>query len=54
MKNLEKRIKELKDIRELFVVIDMVNGFLKEGNLASPSIMRIVPRIQLLLNYYLE
>lgn len=44
----------LKEIRDLFVVIDMVNGFVKEGKLAAPSIMRIVPRIEKLLNYYLN
>ena len=44
----------LKEIRELLVVVDMVNGFVKEGSLATPSIMRIVPRIEKLLNYYLE
>ena len=32
----------------------MVNGFVKEGKLAAPSIMRIVPRIEKLLNYYLN
>ena len=54
MKNLKRDLKELKEIRELLVVIDMVNGFVKEGSLASPSIMRIVPKIQELLNKYLE
>ena len=44
----------LKEIRELLVVVDMVNGFVKEGSIATPSIMRIVPRIEKLLNYYLE
>ncbi len=38
-----------KDIEELLVVIDMVNGFVKEGLLAAPSIQRIIPRIQNLL-----
>ncbi len=32
------------DCSELVIVVDMVNGFCKEGNLASPSVMRIVPR----------
>ncbi|MBQ8892064.1 MAG: cysteine hydrolase [Bacilli bacterium] len=54
MKNLERSLEELKEIRELLVVIDMVNGFVKSGTLASPSIMRIVPRIRELLNKYLE
>ena len=32
------------DIEELVIVVDMVNGFVKEGALAAPSIMRVVPR----------
>ncbi len=31
-------------IKELVINIDMVNGFVKEGPLAAPSIMRVVPR----------
>ena len=37
------KIEYLKKIRELYIVIDMVNGFVKEGNLAAPSIERVVP-----------
>ena len=44
----------LKEIKELLIVVDMVNGFVKEGSLAAPTIMRIVPRIKRLINYYLE
>ena len=44
----------LKEIRELLVVVDMVNGFVKEGTLAAPSIMRIVPRIEKLMDYYIS
>ena len=47
-------MKDLKDIRELLVVIDMVNGFVKEGTLAAPSIMRIVPKIEKLMDYYIN
>ena len=45
---------DLKEIRELLVVVDMVNGFVKEGTLAAPSIMRIVPRIEKLMDYYIN
>ena len=31
-------------------VVDMINGFAKEGNLSDPSIMEIVPKIQSLLD----
>ena len=41
-------------IEELAINIDMVNGFVKEGTLASPSIMRIVPRQQEILKEFLE
>ena len=41
-------------IEELAINIDMVNGFVKEGALAAPSIMRVVPRQQELLKEYLE
>ena len=41
-------------IEELAINIDMVNGFVKEGALAAPSIMRVVPRQQEILKEYLE
>lgn len=31
-------------IKKLVINIDMINGFVKEGSLSAPSIMRIVPR----------
>lgn len=31
-------------VEEIVIVVDMINGFVKEGALASPSIMRVVPR----------
>ena len=45
-------MKNEKEIEELAINIDMINGFVKEGALAAPSIMRIVPRqIKLLEDY---
>ena len=44
MKTIKNDISYLKDVKELLITIDMVNGFVKEGSLAAPSIMRIVPR----------
>lgn len=35
--------KELEEMKELLIVVDMVNGFLKEGTLADPTLMKIVP-----------
>ncbi len=37
------------EAENLVVVIDMVNGFVKEGALAAPSIQRIIPRIKEIL-----
>lgn len=44
MKTFNNDIEKLTRARELLITIDMVNGFVKEGALAAPSIMRIVPR----------
>lgn len=44
------KIEYLKKIRELYIVIDMINGFVKEGKMAAPSIMRIVPTQYEILN----
>ena len=44
------KIEYLKNVRELLIIIDMVNGFVKEGPLAAPSIMRVVPRQLALLS----
>ena len=50
MKALNNNIEYLKNVRELLINIDMVNGFVKEGTLSAPSIMRVVPRQIELLN----
>ena len=44
MKTINNDIERLMRVRELLITIDMVNGFVKEGALAAPSIMRVVPR----------
>lgn len=44
MKTFNNDIEKLRRARELLITIDMVNGFVKEGPLAAPSIMRVVPR----------
>lgn len=44
MKTINNDLEKLRGVRELLITIDMVNGFVKEGNLAAPSIMRVVPR----------
>lgn len=54
MKTYNNRIENLKDVKRLLFVVDVVNGFMKEGTLANDSYMRIVPRIEELCKYYLE
>ncbi len=44
MKVKNKSIEELKEIKRLLIIVDMVNGFVKEGALAAKSIERIIPR----------
>lgn len=44
MKTYNNDIEYLKKVKKLLINIDMINGFVKEGTLAAPSIMRIVPR----------
>ena len=48
----EEKIKNLKEIKNMLVVIDMVTGFVDEGTLAAPSIKRVIPRQVELLEEY--
>ena len=48
----EEKLKNLKEIKNMLVVIDMVKGFVDEGTLAAPSIKRVIPRQQELLEEY--
>ena len=53
MKTINNDIENLRRVRELLITIDMVNGFVKKGALAAPSIMRVVPRqVELLEKAY--
>ena len=52
IKNNEQKKEQLEKIRKLLITIDMVNGFVKKGTLAQPSIMRVVPRQQELLDEF--
>ena len=45
-------MKNLEEIKELLVVVDMVNGFCKKGALADEHIMHIVPELERLIQYY--
>lgn len=44
----------LENIEELLIVVDTVNGFLKEGPMADPYICRIIPTIRNMMEYYLS
>lgn len=43
LENNQIREEELERVEEAVFVIDMINGFVKFGPLAAPSIMRVVP-----------
>ncbi len=54
IKDNNQKKEYLGEIKELLVLIDMVNGFVKEGPLSSTSIMEVVPRQKALLKEYQE
>lgn len=56
MKIIDNRLtsENINNIEELAINIDMVNGFVKEGALSAPTIMRVVKRQQELLDEYLK
>ena len=39
-------MKKKEELEELLVIVDMVNGFIKYGNMADPDINKITPRIK--------
>ena len=46
--------KNLEDVKKLLVVVDMVNGFVREGAMASQNIEHIVPEIEELVKEFTE
>ena len=40
--------------RKLLIVVDMVNGFAKKGNMADPNIQHITPECETLVKEFLE
>ena len=46
-------MKELKRVEELLVVVDMINGFVNEGNMHDSYIKHIVPGIKELVKEYI-
>ena len=47
-------MKELKNYKKALIVVDMVNGFVREGILHDKNIETIIPRIVALIKEYLE
>ena len=43
---------KLEEIKDLLIVVDMVNGFVREGAMASSNIEHIIPRIEELIKSY--
>ena len=46
--------KNLEEIRNLLIVVDMVNGFVREGAMASQNIEHIVPEVERLVKKFTE
>ena len=45
---------KIKNCKELLIVVDMVNGFIKEGPLSANSIMRIVPKQKKVIQKFID
>ena len=45
-------MRNLEEIKELLIVVDMVNGFVNKGALADPYIQHIIPDLKMLIEYY--
>ncbi len=45
-------MKKLEKIKDLLIIVDMVNGFVKEGALADPYISRLIPLEKKLIEFY--
>lgn len=48
------KIDKIIDTDELLIVIDMVNGFVKEGSLAASNIQKIIPRQKEIIKNFLD
>ena len=46
--------KELEELKKLLIVVDMVNGFVKEGNMADPYIAHIILEQKRLVEQFLK
>lgn len=46
--------KNLEDVKKLLIVVDMVNGFVREGAMASQNIEHIIPEIERIVKEFTE
>lgn len=46
--------KNLEDVKKLLIVVDMVNGFVREGAMSSRNIEHIVPEVERLVKDFTE
>ena len=51
---MKESIQNLKELKELLVVVDMVNGFVKKGSLADSYIEHIIPEQIRLIEEFLK
>ncbi len=47
-------MKKREELKKLLIVVDMVNGFIKEGKMSDKDINHITPRIKVLVESYLS
>ena len=45
-------MKRKEDIEKMLIVVDMVNGFVKEGAMATPYMEKLIPEIKKLIEYF--
>lgn len=46
--------KDLEELKELLIVVDVLNGFIRNGSLADPSVGHIIPEIENLVKDFIE
>ena len=46
--------KKLEEVKDLLIVVDMVNGFVREGAMSSQNIEHIVPEVEKLVKEFTE
>lgn len=45
-------MKRIEEIERVLIIVDMVNGFVKEGNMATPYMKKIIPEIEKLIKEF--